>query len=27
VERAMPDAPARRTRLRLSGAGLWLPES
>lgn len=27
VERAMPDASARRTRLRLSGYGLWLPES
>lgn len=26
VERAMPDAPDRRTRLRLAGPGLWLPE-
>lgn len=26
VERAMPDAPNRRARLRLAGAGLWLPE-
>ncbi|HWG62435.1 MAG TPA: SprT family zinc-dependent metalloprotease [Streptosporangiaceae bacterium] len=26
VERAMPDAPARRTRLRNTGADLWLPE-
>lgn len=25
VERAMPDSPARRTRLRLAGPGLWLP--
>jgi hypothetical protein len=26
VERAMPDAPKRRARLRLAGPGLWLPE-
>lgn len=26
VERAMPDATTRRTRLRLSGSELWLPE-
>ena len=25
VERAMPDSPARRMRLRLAGPGLWLP--
>ncbi len=27
VERAMPDSPALRTRLRLAGPGLWLPDS
>lgn len=26
VERAMPDAPKRRARLRLAGPELWLPE-
>jgi predicted metal-dependent hydrolase len=26
VERAMPDAPSRRARLRKTGADLWLPE-